>query len=90
MNFSAGEGGAVSAMLDGTIPLRDGDHPGGGSVITFTATPDPGKMVEKWTVNGVDLTTDHGTLEVARTYTIGALSQGHNRRGRFSDEVTTL
>jgi hypothetical protein len=87
VNFSVGEGGTVSAVLDGTIPLRDGDNPGGGSIITFSAIPDPGKMLEKWTVNGVDLTTAHGAPYVVKSYTIGALSRNTNVVVMFCDEV---
>ena len=76
VKFSAGEHGSVSAVMDDSVDLESGgDPPGGGSKITFTATPDSGYMVSCWTANGKTLQTPLSTSYVDHIYTIDSLSK---------------
>ena len=60
--FGAGEGGAVSATVDGQ-PINSGDLVTAGKTVIFTATPDEGCRVSSWFVDGFDVGSDD-------TYTI--------------------
>ena len=74
VSFSAGTNGSISALMDGTYPLANGDRPGGGTDIRFTAAPASGFMVDHWTVNGVTLKTGLGTDYVCAVYDVPALA----------------
>lgn len=76
VNYSVtGEGGTVSATSDDEF-FDSGDKVGGGSTVVFTAVPETGKMVDKWTVNGVEIRNpkDQNLFDHGNTLTIDALS----------------
>ena len=56
IHYSAGEKGSVTARTGGGSPIANNAKVTYGSSVTFTAVPQSGYMVEKWTVNGTDYT----------------------------------
>ena len=56
IRYSAGENGSVTARTGGGSPIANDAKVTYGSSVTFTAVPQDGYMVEKWTVNGTDYT----------------------------------
>lgn len=56
IRYSAGENGSVTARTGGGSPIANNAKVTYGSSVTFTAVPQSGYMVEKWTVNGTDYT----------------------------------
>ena len=56
IHYSAGENGSVTARTGGGSTIANGAKVTYGSSVTFTAVPQSGYMVEKWTVNGTDYT----------------------------------
>ena len=56
IRYSAGEKGSVTARTGGGSPIANNAKVTYGSSVTFTAVPQSGYMVEKWTVNGTDYT----------------------------------
>ena len=56
IRYSAGEKGSVTARTGGGSTIANGAKVTYGSSVTFTAVPQNGYMVEKWTVNGTDYT----------------------------------
>lgn len=56
IRYSAGENGSVTARTGGGSPIANDAKVTYGSSVTFTADPQSGYMVEKWTVNGTDYT----------------------------------
>lgn len=56
IRYSAGENGSVTARTGGGSPIANNAKVTYGSSVTFTAVPQSGYMVEKWTVNGADYT----------------------------------
>lgn len=56
IHYSAGEKGSVTARTGGGSTIANGAKVTYGSSVTFTAVPQSGYMVEKWTVNGTDYT----------------------------------
>ncbi len=75
VEFSAGDHGSVSAVMDDNYTLTSGERPGGGTVIEFTATPNAGYMVAGWTANGKTVKNEYGSDYVGSVYTIDALSE---------------
>jgi len=66
-------GSIVSATVDG-VPFTTGeDSIGAGTLIAMTAVPDPGYMVEKWTVNGTEVLNayDKRLVDDAYVFVIG-------------------
>ena len=56
IHYSAGENGSVTARTGGGSAIANDAKVTYGSSVTFTADPQSGYMVEKWTVNGTDYT----------------------------------
>ena len=56
IRYSAGENGSVTARTGGGSPIANDAKVTYGSSVTFTAVPQSGYMVEKWTVNDTDYT----------------------------------
>lgn len=56
IRYSAGEKGSVTARTGGGSTIANNAKVTYGSSVTFTAVPQSGYMVEKWTVNGTDYT----------------------------------
>ena len=56
IHYSAGENGSVTARTGGGSTIANNAKVTYGSSVTFTAVPQSGYMVEKWTVNGTDYT----------------------------------
>ena len=56
IRYSAGENGSVTARTGGGSTIANNAKVTYGSSVTFTAVPQDGYMVEKWTVNGTDYT----------------------------------
>ena len=56
IRYSAGENGSVTARTGGGSTIANDAKVTYGSSVTFTAVPQNGYMVEKWTVNGTDYT----------------------------------
>ena len=56
IRYSAGENGSVTARTGGGSTIANNAKVTYGSSVTFTAVPQGGYMVEKWTVNGTDYT----------------------------------
>ncbi len=56
IRYSAGENGSVTARTGGGSTIANDAKVTYGSSVTFTAVPQSGYMVEKWTVNGADYT----------------------------------
>ena len=56
IHYSAGEKGSVTARTGGGSTIANDAKVTYGSSVTFTAVPQSGYMVEKWTVNGTDYT----------------------------------
>lgn len=56
IRYSAGENGSVTARTGGGSTIANNAKVTYGSSVTFTAVPQSGYMVEKWTVNGTDYT----------------------------------
>ena len=56
IHYSAGEKGSVTARTGGGSTIANNAKVTYGSSVTFTAVPQIGYMVEKWTVNGTDYT----------------------------------
>ena len=56
IHYSAGENGSVTARTGGGSTIANDAKVTYGSSVTFTAAPQSGYMVEKWTVNGTDYT----------------------------------
>ena len=56
IHYSAGENGSVTARTGGGSTIANDAKVTYGSSVTFTAVPQSGYMVEKWTVNGTDYT----------------------------------
>ena len=56
IHYSAGEKGSVTARTGGGSTIANNAKVTYGSSVTFTAVPQSGYMVEKWTVNGTDYT----------------------------------
>jgi len=56
IHYSAGEKGSVIARTGGGSTIANNAKVTYGSSVTFTAVPQSGYMVEKWTVNGTDYT----------------------------------
>ena len=56
IRYSAGENGSVTARTGGGSAIANDAKVTYGSSVTFTAVPQSGYMVEKWTVNGTDYT----------------------------------
>ncbi|MDY5498268.1 MAG: hypothetical protein SPF99_09865, partial [Anaerobutyricum sp.] len=82
------ENGGLSAKA-GSNAIVSGDTVEGNTVVTFTATPDEGYMVGKWTVNGETIDSQENTLDVTvkkntnvsvtfipDTYTVTAVAEG--------------
>ena len=69
VNYSAtGSGTIASASVDGVLFESGNDTIGAGTLIALTSAPDPGFMVEQWTVNGVPVMNDYGHLLVDDTF----------------------
>ena len=56
IRYSAGENGSVTARTGGGSTIANNAKVTYGSSVTFTAVPQSGYMVEKWTVNDTDYT----------------------------------
>lgn len=56
IHYSAGENGSVTARTGGGSTIANDAKVTYGSSVTFTAVPQSGYMVEKWTVNGTAYT----------------------------------
>ena len=56
IHYSTGEKGSVTARTGGGSTIANNAKVTYGSSVTFTAVPQSGYMVEKWTVNGTDYT----------------------------------
>ena len=56
IHYSAGEKGSVTARTGGGSTIANNAKVTYGSSVTFTAVPQSGYMVEKWTVNDTDYT----------------------------------
>ena len=56
IHYSAGEKGSVTARTGGGSTIANNAKVTYGSSVIFTAVPQSGYMVEKWTVNGTDYT----------------------------------
>ena len=56
IRYSAGEKGSVTARTGGGSTIANNAKVTYGSSVTFTAVPQSGYMVEKWTVNDTDYT----------------------------------
>ena len=82
------ENGSLSAKA-GSRAIASGDTVEGNTVVTFTAAPNSGYMVGKWTVNGETIDSQKNTLDVTvkkdtevsvtlipDTYTVTAVTDG--------------
>lgn len=70
-----GEGGNLTAATAENNKVENGGKVAEGATVTFTATPDAGQTVSKWTVNGSDYTWPGGTsLYRENTLTVSAVS----------------
>lgn len=82
-----GGDGSISAKSDG-IPFESGSNSvGNGSTLIFTASPEAGKMVDKWTLNGKTVKNDFGSDLVDDTFIIPALSGDADVEVSFRDIV---
>ncbi len=82
-------GGAITSATSDGVSFESGDNSvGNGSELQFVAAPESGKMVDKWTLNGVDVKNDLGVNLVDTTYVIDALSGDANVVVSFKDIVT--
>jgi len=76
IRYSAGENGSVTARTGGGSPIANNAKVTYGSSVTFTAVPQNGYMVEKWTVNGTDYTwPGAGKLYREKELTLSGLDQ---------------
>lgn len=82
--FNAEHGGSVSAEADGT-PTESGKVIPGGTKLSFTATPDSGKMVDYWTINGETVNDNYGLPMVDENYEIPAFSGDKTVKVYFRD-----
>ena len=89
ITYSAGNGGSLSAAAGGS-PLISGASVAHNATVTFTATPDDGQMVEKWTVGGAEYKWD-GTDALYRenTLTLENISAAHDVKVFFTNAATT-
>lgn len=65
-----------SATVEGQPFTSPNDSIGAGTLLAFTAVPEPGYMVEKWTINGVEVMNDYGKrlVDDALIFVIGETS----------------
>ena len=76
IHYNAGEKGSVTARTGGGSTIANNAKVTYGSSVTFTAVPQDGYMVEKWTVNGTDYTwTGAGKLYREKELTLSGLDQ---------------
>ena len=89
ITYSAGEGGRLTAAV-GNGTLISGASVAHNASVTFTATPNRGKMVEKWTVDGAEYKWD-GTNSLYRenTLTLENMDSDHVVKVFFTDAATT-
>ena len=89
ITYSHGDGGSLSATAGGSS-LTSGASVAHNAAVTFTAKPDAGMMVEKWTVDGAEYKWD-GTdaLYCENTLTLENISAAHDVQVHFTDAATT-
>ena len=89
ITYSHGDGGSLSATAGGSS-LTSGASVAHNAAVTFTAKPDAGMMVEKWTVDGAEYKWD-GTDALYRenTLTLKNISAAHDVQVHFTDAATT-
>ena len=89
ITYSHGDGGSLSATAGGSS-LTSGASVAHNAAVTFTAKPDAGMMVEKWTVDGAEYKWD-GTDALYRenTLTLENISAAHDVQVHFTDAATT-
>ena len=89
ITYSHGDGGSLSATAGGSS-LTSGASVAHNAAVTFTAKPDAGMMVEKWTVDGAEYKWD-GTDALYRenTLTLENISADHDVQVFFTDKATT-
>lgn len=89
ITYSHGDGGSLSATAGGSS-LTSGASVAHNAAVTFTAKPDAGMMVEKWTVDGAEYKWD-GTDALYRenTLTLKNISAAHDVQVHFIDAATT-
>ncbi|MGE9972551.1 S-layer homology domain-containing protein [Candidatus Pseudoscillospira sp. SGI.172] len=89
ITYSHSDGGSLSATAGGSSLTSDASvaH---NAAVTFTAKPDAGMMVEKWTVDGAEYKWD-GTDALYRenTLTLENISAAHDVQVYFTDAATT-
>lgn len=83
-----GGGGSISAESDGVDFESGNNSVGNGSTLEFTAVPDEGKMVDKWTLNDKTVKNNFGSALVEDTFIIPALSGDADVIVSFKDIVT--
>ena len=89
ITYSSGEGGSLTAAAgDGT--LTSGASVAHNATVVFTAAPNTGKMVEKWTVDGAEYKWD-GTNSLYRenTLTLKNMDSDHVVKVFFTNAGTT-
>ena len=89
ITYSAGTGGSLSAAA-GSSPLTNGGSVAHSAAVTFTAVPNTGMMVEKWTVDGAEYMWD-GTDALYRenTLTLENIDSAHDVQVLFTEAAST-
>ena len=70
----SGNGGSLTATANGKIINSGDDDIGLGSPVVFTAAPETGKEILKWTLNGHDVLNEAGGLFLENTYALDILT----------------
>ncbi|MDY3691315.1 MAG: S-layer homology domain-containing protein [Dysosmobacter sp.] len=90
ITYSAGDSEGSLQAVTGTEPFTSGGSVAHNAAVTFTAAPNAGKMVEKWTVDGTEYKWD-GTDALYRenTLTLENISASHDVQVYFTDMAVT-
>jgi len=87
VEFYAGDGGGISATMDGVYFESGNKNIGGGTKVVFTSTPESGKMVDYWMINGEVIENEYNANYIEKTYTINGLSENTTAYVYFKDIV---
>ena len=83
-----GGGGGIAATSDG-VGFESGNNSiGKGSMLEFIASPDSGKMVEMWSLNGEEVKNAFGQTHVDTTFIIPALASDAAVEVSFKEILT--
>ena len=90
ITYSAGDSEGSLRAATGTDQFTSGGSVAHNAAVTFTAAPNAGKMVEKWTVDGAEYKWDGSdALYRENTLTLKNISADHDVQVYFTDAATT-